>query len=68
MILRHATAFVVENCKVVLGQRIALIGREPVPFHGFGVILGDAPAVIIGNTEIELGAQVAFFGERTDQR
>jgi hypothetical protein len=55
VVLWDAQAIDVDQAKVVLGDIEALVGGFAVPFHGFGVVLGNAFAERIRNAKVELG-------------
>ena len=50
--------------EVELGTGIALIRSEPKPAHRFGIVLENARAVGVHETEVELGAGVTLARSR----
>jgi hypothetical protein len=61
-ILGNAIAVDIGVTEVVLGGRVVLLGRFAVPRHGLGVVLHDAPALVVGLTQIKLSAGIALVG------
>ena len=59
-ILMHSAALPVEETDSVLRLDEAILGCRQIPFESQRIILVDAPAFIVVQTEIELGDGVAL--------
>ena len=60
--LRTPPPIGVPDPKVVLRIGKPLVGSQPIPFHGFGIVLGDALADAVHEPEVELRRGVVLFG------
>ena len=45
-----------------MGFGVTLLGGQPVPAHSFGIVLEDAPPVVVPDPEIELRSGVTLVG------
>ena len=45
-----------------VGCQVTLIGRHAIPAHGISVVLRNASADVVHDTEIELGLRIALIG------
>lgn len=58
----HPFAVPAEKAQPVLRTGIALLGRHPVPFRGFRVVLGNPVALCIFPSQGDLGSDMALPG------
>jgi hypothetical protein len=55
-------ALPVHDAEVVLGSGVSLLGGEPIPLDGFGIVLRDAFAFVVHEAEVVLGSGVSLLG------
>jgi hypothetical protein len=60
--LRHAQAAQEHSPKIVLGRRIALVGRFAIPLHSRNVVLFHAGAGFKGQSSLKLRGTIPCFG------
>ena len=51
-------------CLGVLRQGFTLVGSQPVPPHGFGIVLRHAPAGVVHDPEVELRQGFTLVGSQ----
>src|SRR6516162_3042413 len=67
VVLQHAVALLVSPAKAKLTGCVSLLGRLPEPIRGAGVVLLDAPALVVQVADCCLRVNIALLSKRPTQ-